>query len=286
MALQSRGKPTMVVGFNVRSDDGYWNSNNYNKLFETIVTEQDDLVKAGISGIIYSPARESGDKGLVQVSAGVGQKTQKFCAFQGAMLKMSSGAPVALFNRINAVDAQNCTKCSSLDKAVGPCSDSARLIMDPRTCDNGVLCTVPDGLDEDEARCPQDTVIDAEAAGEECTLCNETGGSYTCTFRYSNGTEEDVGPLPMSEISSDIYMDIIGGLSRPDKCCLLGPNGKKYTFVKQTFQNRINKPVVFPKRGDPNVDCGIGDPSVITELSSFCGIQLPLREYDLNCSVS
>ncbi|MEW6035682.1 MAG: hypothetical protein AB1529_03655 [Candidatus Micrarchaeota archaeon] len=285
-ALQSRRKPTMVVGLNVQSNDGYWNSNTYDELFETIVTQQDDLVKAGVTGIIYSPARSSaGGKGLVDITGSIGYKTPKFCAFQGAMQKMSTGYPVALFTRVGAVDAQNCTKCASIDKiGTGPCSEYSRALMDPRKCDNGFLCTVPDGMDEDEAKCPADTVVDTGA--DECALCNMTAGSYTCTLSYSNGTVDDIGPFTMSEVSNDAYMDVIAGFDKPEKCCLAGANGKKYTYVKDTFVNSINKPVVFPRTGDPNVDCGLGDTGTISELGSFCGIQLPLRDYDINCTIS
>jgi hypothetical protein len=290
VALQAKRKPTMVVGLNVRSDDGYWNDANYKILFEKIVRKQDEMVKNGVIGVIYSPARAASGTGtgIVSVDAsGQGHKSEKFCAFQSAMQTMSTGAPVALFSRVNAVNTTNCTKCMSLDKVgTGVCSDYSRndLGIDPKECDNGVICTVPEGMDSDEAKCQQGTIVDTEDSG--CTLCNETGKMYTCTLRYTNGTVETIGPRPMTEVSSDMYLDIMAGISKPNKCCLNATNDKRYTYVKDAYQNSITKAIVFSSTGDPKMECNLGDPRTISELGSFCGIQLPLRDYDINCTLS
>ncbi|MCI0503740.1 hypothetical protein L0Y65_03445 [Candidatus Micrarchaeota archaeon] len=291
VALQSRGKPSMLVGLNVRSNDGYWNDANYKVLFEKIVRKQDEMVKFGLIGIIYAPARAASgtDTGIVSVdSSGLGHKGEKFCAMQSAMQTMTTGAPLAFFSRVNSVDSMNCTRCSSLDRVgTGVCSAYSvnTLHRDPKMCDNGALCSVPDGMPEDEARCPDGIVIDSGAG--ECTLCNETGKMYTCTLKYSNGTVQTVGPRPMDEVGSDIFLDVIAGIPKPDKCCLVAPNNNRsYTYVKDAYQNSINKPIVFSKSGDPDMECNLGDPKTVSEIGTFCGIDLPLRDYDINCTLS
>ena len=61
--LNQTGKPSMVIGFSVDSDDPDWSGTNpdgssgYSMLFDAIAQGQESLVKAGITGIIYSPVR-------------------------------------------------------------------------------------------------------------------------------------------------------------------------------------------------------------------------------------
>jgi hypothetical protein len=43
-SLQTGGKPTMVVGFNVNNNDGIWNNANFQTLFDTITLQQQVLV--------------------------------------------------------------------------------------------------------------------------------------------------------------------------------------------------------------------------------------------------
>jgi hypothetical protein len=144
-SLEAGGKPTMVVGLNVYDNDTLWNT-DYGILFETIVGKQGLLVQAGVSGIIYSPARSvklgpkpapSGNpwydafinsiyntlepqsgKGVVAapLETQVGVKTQKFCALQGALQKMSASPPVAVFSRLAPKDVE-CIPCTSIDYA-------------------------------------------------------------------------------------------------------------------------------------------------------------------------
>lgn len=134
-SLQNTGKPTMVVGLSVSDIDIYWNSNNYKTLFDTIVDGQDTLLKAGIMGIIYSPARDqqivdSGGRarpilpgslnGIVSVDpTGAGVKDAKFCALQDAMHRMSTIPPNALITKTESLDSVNCTACTSLDISQG-----------------------------------------------------------------------------------------------------------------------------------------------------------------------
>jgi len=276
-ALQSWGKSTMVVGLNIQTHST-WTSENYESILVDVIARQDELVKAGVMGIIYSPVRTSGSsglgsEGLVKLDGtGVGTKGEKFCAFQKAVERMSAAPPIALFIRTPAADVVNCIKCTSIEKIQGICG---------MTCENGVDCTLPEGIIGGDYRCPARTVV------EPCQLCNETGGTYDCTIGYMNGT---VGTIsgPMSEVSSDIYMDIVAGIPKPYKCCLQDSlTGDKYTFVKQSFANPLNKPIAFSATGDPNTDCGFGgDTGSVSDLSTFCGIEtVSVTDYDINCTI-
>jgi hypothetical protein len=277
-SLMSGGKPTMVVGFSVDNGDAEWNG-NYGMLFDAVVQKQGELVKAGVTGIIYSPVR-GGSEGLISVpNNGVGLKTDKFCAFEGAMQKASTSPPVAVFQRILAQDVA-CVACSSLDYLDGTCnlaSQAAQL-----QCDDGRPCQVPNGMNQGKVKCP------AGAITADCGPCTSSTKSYTCTYKYVNGTVSSVGPRPISELTGDIYSDIIAGLPRPEKCCITDPDsGARVSYTKQAYPNPINKPLVFPKVGDPNIDCGMGSGSdALAKLGSFCGYSLPLKQYDITCTVS
>jgi hypothetical protein len=285
-SLQMAQVPTMVVGLNVEDNDGTWSDSNFKDLFDTIVQRQGDLVKAGVLGVIYSPVRGdagSSNPGLVDVSGGVGSKSAKFCAFQGAMYKMSTVPPNALFTRVADSNETACEPCNSLDKVQGICGPPSG--QTAPVCDNGNPCTLPAGANATDYKCPDNTIVG------ECTLCSDmTGKTAVCTYRYANGTETTTA-TPMSDITSDVYLDVLGGIPKPNKCCVLAAGGNgtsaEYTYSKQSFATPQNKPLVFPKTGDPNVDCGFGSSvDVLNQLSNFCNVQtVPLKNYDINCTV-
>jgi hypothetical protein len=289
--LKKQGKPTMLVGLNLDSGDTVFTQDRYSALFDTIVMSQEEMIKSGLVGIIYSPARQpyifgfSGPPvGLVDVSGGVGTKNPKFCAFQGAMQKMTAAPPVAIYSLASAVNNTYCQPCTSLEKSQGACGSGAL------QCDNGLDCTPPPGFSlsdiEGAYRCPENTVIDDEAGGQRCTLCADVPGTYTCTFSYSNGTI-DTRSGNMTDLTSDSYLDIIAGIPKPQKCCLEDAAGGRYSYFKKTSNSQINKPIAFSKTGDPNADCGLGvDVNSIKEAQSFCNIQIPVKDYDVSCTLS
>jgi hypothetical protein len=83
-------------------------------------------------------------------------------------------------------------------------------------------------------------------------------------------------------------MDVLAGLPKPQKCCIKNEAANiTYTYTKKTVQSPLNKPVVFPKTGDKNVDCGFGATiEDATALSTFCNIQaVPFKDYDIKCCV-
>jgi hypothetical protein len=151
-------------------------------------------------------------------------------------------------------------------------------------CDDGTYCTLPAGYTSAKSYKCQEGIVT-----ENCTLCNETSGSYQCTYNYANGTIKMMpSPQPINNITSDIYMDILAGFPRPTKCCLYDEmSDTKYSFTKRTFNTAVNKPIVFPKSGG-NVDCGIGaDTQALGEVSTFCSLQPPpMQDFDITCDIS
>ncbi len=283
-SLQSGGVPTMVVGFNVKDSDPAWSESNVSQLFNAIVDSQGELVKAGVIGIVYSPARGpagNDNTGLVDVSGGVGSKTAKFCAFESAMHKMSTIPPNAMFTRVQDLNNTPCVPCNDLDfvnKNCGPPAGSSSPV-----CDNNQTCVLPSGANASAYKCPENTVVG------QCTLCKDVPGYYHCIKTYANGTVEYPNGS-MSDITSDLYLDVIGGIPKPNKCCLLAniTNSTPYTYTKQSFATPLNSPLVFPKSGDPNVDCGFGSSiDAVNQLSNFCNVQqVPLKNYDINCNIT
>jgi hypothetical protein len=142
---------------------------------------------------------------------------------------------------------------------------------------------VPTGLTSSDYKCPESTVID------QCPLCKDVGGSFYCTKRFANGTFQNFNGS-MADVSTELYMDVIAGLPKPLKCCLevgSGNESVRYSFTKKSFATPLNKPIVFPKTGDKDVDCGFGaDTAVISTLSSFCNVNaVPIKDYDINCTI-
>ena len=87
---------------------------------------------------------------------------------------------------------------------------------------------------------------------------------------------------PASDVNSDIYGDVVGGLEKPGKCCLQDMEGNNYSYIKHLVANTVNAPIIFPKNTDLNIDCGMTT-SQTGDLGSFCGAKLPIQDYDMVC---
>lgn len=298
-ALQEYGMPTLVVPFNVESD-GTWSDEDYEILFRGVVDSKERFASAGMIGLVYAPVRSyhegltipnpnpfnpggktiavpSNTQGLVDVDfiSAVGDPTGKLCAMENAMNNLVSSSPIAMFNKITTVESVNCTKCTSLDRITGDCD---------KTCDNGVECLMPSEVPSSEQgnyRCPENAIPDGVPGS--CRLCNETPGTYRCVYRYSNGTKETV-EYDSSQVDSELYIDVIAGIEKPDKCCVLdSATDRTYSFMKTTVASASERPVVFSESGDPYQDCGVSNPLDKISEGGFCGVEVPTENYDITC---
>ena len=294
--LETDNKPTVLVGLSLDNGDTVFNTKEkQTALFGTLFRSQDMFIKAGLIGIIYGPARQvrigniyvGPETGIVDVDANnTGTKNTKFCALQQAMQMMTSAPPIGVFAMKNAANYSECIPCESLEKTQGECTADALM------CDNGVRCTPPLGLGypdiEGNFRCQPETVIDIPEGSEDerCTLCKDLPGTYSCIFSYSNGTIT-TQEGNMSDLSSDLYLDIIAGIERTDKCCLEDSYGRRYTYMKKTSDTSVNRPLAFSKTGDKEADCGLSTSiEAIKEAQSFCDVQIPVKDYDVTCTLS
>ncbi len=303
-ASLSYSKPVIITDFSV-NNDVFWNDATQEPLFSAIIANEDQLVKSGIIGIIYQPVRFTAaggpNNGLVnasspflmaavasvgvglagftsgivvnpEVSPTLGVKTQKFCALENAVNRMAGTNPYATFVQVYDLPSVNCTLCSSTEKSQGLCD---------RKCDNGAWCTMPvAGAALSDYKCPDDTIAGA------CTLCNQTNKVYNCVKTFGNGSIIPQTPVPSTVISTDAFQDVIGGISKPDKCCLTDATGQNYTYFKKMYYTSVTAPAVFSRTGDQNQDCGIGTGKSLTDIGGFCGINLPVQNFDIDCKAA
>ncbi len=140
-------------------------------------------------------------------------------------------------------------------------------------CEDGTTC-VPRGGTSGPYKCPKGVI------SNKCRLCSDIQDEITCLMRsYSDGAHTYFKNIPYSELT-EADADIIGLLPKEDRCCLMNPEGRLYTF-KRLETNAINTvPVVFSGNfsGTPQnnllQDCGFTDPTIITAKGELkiCGI--------------
>ena len=267
--LQKTRKPSLVLNF-YTTGEGFWNSDVTESLLRNMASNQDKLKDAGIIGIVWMPVRgrlPTGGMGIVDTTRGPGVKGEMFCAVQKGFDTFVNPQPIVIYSLVQAVESVNCTICTAYEKTAGLCN---------KQCENGIECTVPEGSYPrgTEWTCPTGIVL------EPCRLCNETPGYFDCTYKYYNGSLKTVR-YDSSYISSDLYMDVLAGLKKPNICCLETPEGIKYSYNKRIIQGGSTTPIVFPATGMEGASCGGGG----TIPSGFCGMQaVPVRNYDVDCT--
>lgn len=302
-------KLTMIVGLTVSNSEGVssgaWTNSEYQSMLDQIVLKQADLIRSGLIGIIFSPVRSwYGGDGFVTTMPGditpeyaLGTKDSRFCALQSAFQMMSTSPPSSVFNRVDAAEQINCTLCSSVDMAQNSCGPNPGDTY-PQ-CDDGSFCHMPNPIVggpvgdpytaplPENFKCPSGSVTNTH-----CQLCNETGMKYSCTRTFMNSSSDVIEGL-MSDVDTDMYLDIIGGIAKPNKCCLgvdvVGPTGPqtyKYTYTKDSSISPLNKPIVYSKAGFTDMDCGFGSTSGLGDTNSFCGQSIiPMKNYDIDCAL-
>ncbi len=263
------GKTSLITNFGIGESGPVWNADNSHILFNEIVDRSGEFANTGTIGIIYTYIRGDPDYGgLVETSSARGVKGERFCNFQKAINRYLAPPPTTIFSAVPAFPNISCVNCTSIDYLAGDCTTQ---------CANGEECILPEGALPGTMRCPTGTIV------EPCRLCNETPGTYSCVYTYADGTKETV-PYDSSLVSSDAYMDVLGGLEPPDKCCLLDAQGNGYSYSKQSFSSVRSIPIVYPKSGNTEIDCGSRAMSEIGFTSSFCGIEVvPVKNYKISC---
>lgn len=156
-----------------------------------------------------------------------------------------------------------CEECSEGEY----CPDEARI------CEDGTTC-VPRGSTSGPYKCPRGVI------SNKCRLCSDIQDEITCLMRsYSEEAHTYFKNIGYSEVT-EADADIIGMLPKEDRCCLMNPEGKLYTF-KRLEMNAINTvPIVllgnFSDTRENNLlqDCGFTDPTIVTAEGELriCGI--------------
>ncbi len=293
VSLERSGKPTVITGFSVSKSEsdfygGSWGKTTYDTLFQTIVMNQDMLVKSGIYGIVFEPVRTDfsvaggltgvgADAGLVDTAGGIGEKGEKFCALEQAGNLMTQTPKTAMFTGMIQQERVNCTECTSLEKAYGMCD-----FPEAVKCDNGVECAY-ESREIGDVRCPDNTLVKPETGN--CQLCSDLDGLFVCDYHYTNGSIE-TRRYESSDVVSSAYADVLGGLEKPEKCCILAENGEEnyLSYAKIIVPHSVNRPMVFSESGNQDMDCGVTGSGLSTEETAFCGYQLPVKDYDVNCT--
>jgi len=265
------GKASIITKFAVYDTGDTWNDESSGVLFDEIADRSGEFSNSGTIGIIYGPARTtfsySSSGALVDASGIQGMKGEKFCNLQLSINRYLTPPPTTIFSGLPSFESVNCTNCTAVDYLTGTCSP---------VCANGELCEMPSGVTTG-MKCP------AGAIAEPCRLCNETPGTYRCEYTYANRSTE-VREYDSSLISSDAYMDVIGGLEEPNKCCIVSDGGEAYSYSKQSISTTRNIPVVYPKSGNTNIDCGAIGYSGGVFTGAYCGIEVvPVRDYEVTC---
>jgi hypothetical protein len=266
----SYGKPSVIVGFGVPVDGETWNADNAHILMNKIVDRSGEFANTGTIGIIYTYVKGMPEWGglIDYYGAYEGMKGDRYCAFQRAVNRLLTPPPSTIFSAVPVFENLSCINCTSLDYLMGECTT---------TCANGEECTMPEGAIPRTMRCPEGGLV------APCTLCNETPGTYHCVYDYGNGSKE-TRDYDYTLISSDAYMDVIGGLDAPDKCCIRDDQGTNYSYTRQVVSSFRTIPIAFPKSGNAEIDCGAKGFSELGFTSSYCGIEIvPMKKYKVNC---
>ena len=86
-------------------------------------------------------------------------------------------------------------------------------------------------------------------------------------------------------LASGSYWELIAALPNKDKCCLTETDSKgnlvKYTYSQQQGAKQNNELLQYPRRGDPNVDCGR---PISTDVLKYCGVNILSSNIQAYCS--
>ncbi|MCC7552135.1 hypothetical protein KO317_00530 [Candidatus Micrarchaeota archaeon] len=272
--------------------DEWANEEFLNTFYEYLFSNQDDLVNAGIIGIVYSEWRDKGDgTGLILGEDG---KTENFCTLQENSKELIGIDSYVGYSKVYAWEGTECecVECTTQDIDLGLCGEgtNAHICSDGKPCSDGTL------EDSDNVKCMpmcarvQQTFETYEGTAVDwtqgCILCNETTGTYNCNIYYSDGTIDEAGPNGRIKDLTIWDADIISSLPNGYKCCMIDDlSGNLFTYDKTSYSQLNNELIIYPRDGDPGQDCGKIDK---TENINTCpgSPNMPRRRGELVCYVS
>lgn len=264
-------KSSLIYTYYVNTNAKCWSVDTFYSNFVYLMTHQDRFTEAGITGLIYPYINPTVPQ--------LGYTSEFEEAFKKASRFIIGEKPIMVLSRVDAKQELTAINCSNEQIQVGLCSG-----LKPLNEDSGKECTVPAGEDKSTYQCPPDTVL------EPCQKCSEFNDMLQCSKTYSNGTI-DKFQIKISELSAstaDVLASIVSidsdGSSKPFICCLNDTKQLNYTFVKNQYIGRQNSPIIYSTTGDPEYSCAQGVD--LGMLDGFCGtdIQLPVKDYKLECT--
>ncbi|MFA5076826.1 MAG: hypothetical protein WC488_00140 [Candidatus Micrarchaeia archaeon] len=277
--LANFGKPSFPYNFVIDDSANGWEAyNDTLSAMKYLLGNQTDLVNSGQFALFYKKWFRNDNESLVTPMAGSSGrpptfKDEKFCAIQKAInIYLNPIKRKTLVNEIATVastsDEAKCVKCTDTEIQFGQC--------DP-ACENGVECTLPAGAaSHDGYRCQFNTAV------EPCTPCANYGDAkLSCTYTYPDDSTS-TALFQINELDQ-LYGDIIASMPKEQRCCLsyVDPQTSQiynYTYSKSVGEGMTVTPVRFPKSGNESLDCGLNKDS-----GEFCGVQLPIKDYLIEC---
>ncbi|VVB97953.1 Uncharacterised protein [uncultured archaeon] len=298
--MQKTGRPSFVL---LSTTPGpLWDKYNDTYGFMRYAYKnQSILVNAGIFGIMYKNWSGPGQTPLVQdttnaLGAVTAPKDDKFCGFEQATnMYLSPLDRKTVFLRMDAkanftdmggmpISAPQCVECNPLEKSNGMCSHVClNLVNGSGGIAVPINCTLDPTIANDSQRCPMEPV---DSVNNKCVLCTD----LVNVSKYNKVIECNRTELDGSKTSLTIndptmvlsYPDAIAVLPPGQKCCFAGnENESNHTYTAMTADSLSVTPVLYPRSGDPNVDCGLASGS-----GTFCGFDMPVRNYKLECAVT
>ena len=294
---------------------------DYTYFLNYVFDRQADMVDAGMIGLIYDnwmtsdggayltsvPDGGSWDGTSGQVASDgpldmpfasgsqAAGKTEIFCALQSASNKVLGLNKLAYGQKIYAEKKPvECSVCSATDISAGLCTSSSDESVRSRDdlpqlyCAGGHPCNLPANpvllpsgqTDYGSYLCPAFSVD-----YDQCRPCDGLAGKQAyCRIEHNEGTIEE--KIVNYQDLTDLDWNILAALPNKDKCCLsaIDPSSgaqEKYTYTQRAGVIQKNELLQFPRRGDPEIDCG-RPPT--TDFLQYCNIPVLSSNSHSYCS--
>ncbi len=232
----AKGLIKLKISYTLPVTGYFTDSANIDEFYNYLFSHQRELTDVGIIGLVYRDWKGTTDTNLVFNNI----KGNNFCAFQRESKKLLGIETQEMYVKVYAPEEDNCQciECTEIDHLTGNCNPY---------CEDGKVCTGYSGSNQKcQLLCARE---------EQCTLCNETGGDFSCEFYFADGTST-AGQRGFLEDITRYDSDIIANLPNNKKCCLIDENtNTTYTYAEIEGKKYNSELIIYPKYGDPDVDC-------------------------------